>query len=60
MLFIIHVNNNPAMKLLYKDIKKDHSGQVTLIFKEAEDMWHTYSLLQVGAQPQSHHKVWIT
>ncbi|XP_023646816.1 protein pelota homolog isoform X1 [Paramormyrops kingsleyae] len=36
------------MKLLHKDIEKDNLGQVTLIPEEAEDMWHTYNLLQVG------------
>lgn len=36
------------MKLLHKDIEKDNAGQVTLIPEEAEDMWHTYNLLQVG------------
>ncbi|TRY64755.1 hypothetical protein DNTS_017804 [Danionella cerebrum] len=36
------------MKLVHKDIEKDNAGQVTLIPDEAEDMWHTYNLLQVG------------
>ncbi|KAG8433466.1 hypothetical protein GDO86_017665 [Hymenochirus boettgeri] len=36
------------MKLISKDIEKDNAGQVTLIPEEAEDMWHTYNLLQVG------------
>ncbi|KAJ1126107.1 hypothetical protein NDU88_004516 [Pleurodeles waltl] len=36
------------MKLVSKDIEKDNTGQVTLIPDEAEDMWHTYNLLQVG------------
>uniref|UniRef100_A0A8C6VY73 Pelota mRNA surveillance and ribosome rescue factor n=1 Tax=Nothobranchius furzeri TaxID=105023 RepID=A0A8C6VY73_NOTFU len=36
------------MKLLHKDIEKDYAGQVTLMPEEAEDMWHTYNLLQVG------------
>uniref|UniRef100_A0A3P9JED6 Protein pelota homolog n=1 Tax=Oryzias latipes TaxID=8090 RepID=A0A3P9JED6_ORYLA len=36
------------MKLLQKDIEKDNAGQVTLVPEEAEDMWHTYNLLQVG------------
>ncbi|XP_056627973.1 protein pelota homolog [Triplophysa dalaica] len=36
------------MKLVHKDIEKDNAGQVTLIPEEAEDMWHTYNLLQVG------------
>uniref|UniRef100_A0A3B5LIW8 Protein pelota homolog n=1 Tax=Xiphophorus couchianus TaxID=32473 RepID=A0A3B5LIW8_9TELE len=36
------------MKLLNKDIEKDNAGQVTLVPEEAEDMWHTYNLLQVG------------
>ncbi|XP_078509009.1 protein pelota homolog [Lissotriton helveticus] len=36
------------MKLVTKDIEKDNTGQVTLIPDEAEDMWHTYNLLQVG------------
>uniref|UniRef100_A0A8C9ZZN9 Protein pelota homolog n=1 Tax=Sander lucioperca TaxID=283035 RepID=A0A8C9ZZN9_SANLU len=36
------------MKLLQKDIEKDNAGQVTLMPEEAEDMWHTYNLLQVG------------
>ncbi|KAJ8245894.1 hypothetical protein GJAV_G00261430 [Gymnothorax javanicus] len=36
------------MKLLHKDIEKDNAGQVTLIPEEAEDMWHTYNLMQVG------------
>uniref|UniRef100_A0AAY3ZZ59 Protein pelota homolog n=1 Tax=Denticeps clupeoides TaxID=299321 RepID=A0AAY3ZZ59_9TELE len=36
------------MKLLHKDIEKDNAGQVTLVPDEAEDMWHTYNLLQVG------------
>ncbi|XP_069507774.1 protein pelota homolog [Ambystoma mexicanum] len=36
------------MKLVSKDIEKDNAGQVTLIPDEAEDMWHTYNLLQVG------------
>uniref|UniRef100_A0A674P927 Protein pelota homolog n=1 Tax=Takifugu rubripes TaxID=31033 RepID=A0A674P927_TAKRU len=36
------------MKLLHKDIEKDNAGQVTLIPEEAEDMWHSYNLLQVG------------
>uniref|UniRef100_A0A3Q0S9X2 Protein pelota homolog n=1 Tax=Amphilophus citrinellus TaxID=61819 RepID=A0A3Q0S9X2_AMPCI len=36
------------MKLLHKDIEKDNAGQVTLVPEEAEDMWHTYNLLQVG------------
>ncbi|TNN51679.1 Protein pelota [Liparis tanakae] len=36
------------MKLLHKDIEKDSAGQVTLMPEEAEDMWHTYNLLQVG------------
>uniref|UniRef100_A0A8C4GK38 Protein pelota homolog n=1 Tax=Dicentrarchus labrax TaxID=13489 RepID=A0A8C4GK38_DICLA len=36
------------MKLLHKDIEKDNAGQVTLMPEEAEDMWHTYNLLQVG------------
>ncbi|XP_026864995.1 protein pelota homolog [Electrophorus electricus] len=36
------------MKLLHKDIEKDNAGQVTLIPEEAEDMWHTYNLVQVG------------
>uniref|UniRef100_A0A668SQ54 Protein pelota homolog n=1 Tax=Oreochromis aureus TaxID=47969 RepID=A0A668SQ54_OREAU len=35
------------MKLLHKDIEKDNAGQVTLVPEEAEDMWHTYNLLQV-------------
>ncbi|XP_024913248.1 protein pelota homolog [Cynoglossus semilaevis] len=35
------------MKLLHKDIEKDNAGQVTLMPEEAEDMWHTYNLLQV-------------
>uniref|UniRef100_A0A8C1QQ90 Protein pelota homolog n=2 Tax=Cyprinus carpio TaxID=7962 RepID=A0A8C1QQ90_CYPCA len=37
-----------TMKLVHKDIEKDNAGQVTLIPEEAEDMWHTYNLLQVG------------
>ncbi|KTG44353.1 hypothetical protein cypCar_00006490 [Cyprinus carpio] len=37
------------MKLVHKDIEKDNAGQVTLIPEEAEDMWHTYNLLQMGA-----------
>ncbi|KAE8578567.1 hypothetical protein XENTR_v10023649 [Xenopus tropicalis] len=36
------------MKLISKDIEKDNAGQVTLIPEEAEDMWHTYNLMQVG------------
>lgn len=36
------------MKLISKDIEKDNAGQVTLVPEEAEDMWHTYNLLQVG------------
>ncbi|XP_043942523.1 protein pelota homolog [Protopterus annectens] len=37
------------MKLVCKDIiEKDNAGQVTLIPEEAEDMWHTYNLLQIG------------
>uniref|UniRef100_A0AAQ5ZDK5 Protein pelota homolog n=1 Tax=Amphiprion ocellaris TaxID=80972 RepID=A0AAQ5ZDK5_AMPOC len=36
------------MKLIHKDIEKDNAGQVTLVPEEAEDMWHTYNLLQVG------------
>uniref|UniRef100_A0A665WZ58 Protein pelota homolog n=1 Tax=Echeneis naucrates TaxID=173247 RepID=A0A665WZ58_ECHNA len=36
------------MKLIHKDIEKDNAGQVTLMPEEAEDMWHTYNLLQVG------------
>lgn len=36
------------MKLVHKDIEKDNAGQVTLVPEEAEDMWHTYNLLQVG------------
>ncbi|KAF7704970.1 protein pelota homolog [Silurus meridionalis] len=36
------------MKLIHKDIEKDNAGQVTLIPEEAEDMWHTYNLVQVG------------
>uniref|UniRef100_A0A3Q3H086 Protein pelota homolog n=1 Tax=Kryptolebias marmoratus TaxID=37003 RepID=A0A3Q3H086_KRYMA len=36
------------MKLINKDIEKDNAGQVTLTPEEAEDMWHTYNLLQVG------------
>ncbi|XP_034050163.1 protein pelota homolog [Thalassophryne amazonica] len=36
------------MKLLHKDIEKDNAGQVTLMPDEAEDMWHTYNLVQVG------------
>ncbi|XP_062382565.1 protein pelota homolog [Sardina pilchardus] len=36
------------MKLLHKDIEKDNAGQVTLMPEEAEDMWHTYNLVQVG------------
>uniref|UniRef100_A0A8C6UR13 Protein pelota homolog n=1 Tax=Neogobius melanostomus TaxID=47308 RepID=A0A8C6UR13_9GOBI len=36
------------MKLIHKDIEKDNTGQVTLVPEEAEDMWHTYNLLQVG------------
>ncbi|KAM9462820.1 protein pelota homolog [Clarias gariepinus] len=36
------------MKLVHKDIEKDNAGQVTLIPEEAEDMWHTYNLIQVG------------
>lgn len=36
------------MKLVHKDIEKDNAGQVTLIPEEAEDMWHTYNLVQVG------------
>nr|ACQ58607.1 pelota homolog [Anoplopoma fimbria] len=36
------------MKLLHKDIEKDNAGQVTLMPEEAEDMWHTHNLLQVG------------
>lgn len=37
------------MKLVSKDIiEKDNAGQVTLIPEEAEDMWHTYNLLQIG------------
>ncbi|XP_029569257.1 protein pelota homolog [Salmo trutta] len=36
------------MKLLHKDIEKDNAGQVTLMPEEAEDMWHTYNLLQIG------------
>ncbi|XP_071988337.1 protein pelota homolog isoform X1 [Engystomops pustulosus] len=36
------------MKLISRDIEKDNTGQVTLVPEEAEDMWHTYNLLQVG------------
>ncbi|XP_055522150.1 protein pelota homolog [Leucoraja erinacea] len=36
------------MKLLSKMIERDDSGQVTLMPEEAEDMWHTYNLLQVN------------
>ncbi|XP_053550131.1 protein pelota homolog [Bombina bombina] len=36
------------MKLISKELEKDNAGQVTLIPEEAEDMWHTYNLLQVG------------
>ncbi|XP_076812620.1 protein pelota homolog [Clavelina lepadiformis] len=36
------------MKLIYKDISKDSSGQVTLIPEDGEDLWHTFNLLQPG------------
>nr|CAB3264774.1 protein pelota homolog [Phallusia mammillata] len=36
------------MKLIYRDIGKDSSGQVTLVAEDGEDMWHTYNLLQPG------------
>ncbi|XP_038636278.1 protein pelota homolog [Scyliorhinus canicula] len=35
------------MKLLSKLIDRDNSGQITLMPEEAEDMWHTYNLLQI-------------
>lgn len=35
------------MKLVNKTLDKD-SGQITLIPEEAEDMWHTYNLVQPG------------
>ncbi|XP_077350178.1 protein pelota homolog isoform X1 [Lithobates pipiens] len=41
------------MKLIRKDIEKDNAGQVTLLPDEAEDMWHTYNLLQVGDSLQA-------
>ncbi|KAM4698262.1 protein pelota homolog isoform 1-T1 [Rhinophrynus dorsalis] len=41
------------MKLIRKDIEKDNAGQVTLVPEEAEDMWHTYNLLQVGDSLQA-------
>ncbi|XP_075034856.1 protein pelota homolog isoform X2 [Mixophyes fleayi] len=41
------------MKLIRKDIEKDNAGQVTLVPDEAEDMWHTYNLLQVGDSLQA-------
>ncbi|XP_068100192.1 protein pelota homolog [Hyperolius riggenbachi] len=41
------------MKLISKDIEKDNAGQVTLLPDEAEDMWHTYNLLQVGDSLQA-------
>ena len=36
------------MKLIYKNISKDSSGQVTLCPEDGEDLWHTYNLLQPG------------
>uniref|UniRef100_A0A8C5QHS6 Protein pelota homolog n=1 Tax=Leptobrachium leishanense TaxID=445787 RepID=A0A8C5QHS6_9ANUR len=36
------------MKLISKELEKDNMGQVTLVPEEAEDMWHTYNLLQIG------------
>ncbi|XP_072341523.1 protein pelota homolog [Scyliorhinus torazame] len=35
------------MKLLSKLIDRDNTGQITLMPEEAEDMWHTYNLLQI-------------
>lgn len=36
------------MKLVYKDVMKDSSGQVTLVPEDGEDMWHIFNLLQPG------------
>lgn len=47
------MNSSRTMKLLRKDIEKDNAGQVTLVPEEAEDMWHTYNLLQVGDSLQA-------
>jgi len=36
------------MKLVFKKLEKDGKGTITLVPKEAEDMWHVYNLIQVG------------
>ncbi|XP_009859396.2 protein pelota homolog [Ciona intestinalis] len=36
------------MKLVYRNINKDSSGQITLIPEDGEDMWHAYNLVQPG------------
>ncbi|XP_042202483.1 protein pelota homolog [Callorhinchus milii] len=41
------------MKLLNKSLERDSGGQVTMVPDEAEDMWHTYNLLQVGDSLQA-------
>ncbi|KAI1303665.1 Protein pelota -like protein [Halotydeus destructor] len=35
------------MKLLFRQIDRDGKGHVGLVPEEAEDMWHTYNLVQV-------------
>lgn len=38
------------MRLIRKNLEKDHSGAITLFPEQPEDMWHTYNLIQVGDQ----------
>lgn len=36
------------MKLIYKSLEKDSSGELKLVAEDAEDMWHAYNLIACG------------
>ena len=36
------------MKLIYRSLEKDSSGELKLVAEDAEDMWHAYNLIACG------------
>lgn len=37
-----------GMKLIFRKLEKDSSGELKLVAEDAEDMWHAYNLIAVG------------
>ena len=47
-MFLFLIKNNKEMKIIFKKIVKDSSGEIKLVCNDKEDFWHVYNLLRLG------------